>query len=121
MKKTIGVFTILLFLSTVIFFPSCNKKDPTVGNLHLTVIDSVGTPMVSSMAAISTSRQNELRGIYTNTGWTDGSGNVFFVDLVPGYYWYGVPGWKNFGAIQVYAGLDQYVYLLLNSPNVNHP
>jgi hypothetical protein len=42
------------------------------------------------------------------------------MDLIPGYYWFGVPGWKNFGAVQVYAGIDQYVYLLLNAP-VSHP
>jgi len=120
MKKTTGVFITLIFISIMVFLSSCNKKDPTTGNLHLTVIDSVGTPMVSVMAAISTSRQNELQGIYTNTGWTDGSGNVTFVNLLPGYYWYGVPGWKNFGAVQVYAGLDQYVYLLMNVQTI-HP
>lgn len=120
MKKTIGVLFSLAFLSTMVFFPSCNTKDPTVGNLHLTVIDSLGNPVPAVLAAISTSRQNEVQGIYSNTGWTDNSGNVKFFDLLPGYYWYGVPGWKNFGAVQVYAGIDQYVYLLLNAP-FTHP
>jgi hypothetical protein len=120
MKKATGAFLTIALLSTMIFIASCNKADPTVGNLHITVIDSIGTPVPGVQAAISTSRQNEIDGIFTNTGWTDASGMVKFQDLVPGFYWYGVPGWKNFGAVEVYAGIDQYVYLILNSP-VNHP
>jgi hypothetical protein len=120
MKKSIGVLFILAFLSSMVFFPSCNTKDATTGILHITVIDSVGTPVASVQTAISTSRQNEINGIYTNTGWTDASGYVTFIDLLPGYYWYKVPGWKDYGAIEVYAGLDQYVFLTLNSPAV-HP
>jgi hypothetical protein len=104
----------------MVFFTSCNTKDATTGNLHLTVIDSLGAPLSSMMAAIATSRQNEIQGIYSNTGWTDASGNVKFMDLLPGYYWYGVPGWKNYGAVEVYAGLDQYVFLMLNIP-IHHP
>ena len=120
MKKTIVILFSLAFLSTMVFFPSCNTKEATTGNLHLTVIDSVGTPLSSMMSTIATSRQNEIMGNYSNTGWTDASGNVTFINLPPGYYWYGVPGWKNYGAVQVYAGLDQYVFLMLNVP-VHHP
>jgi hypothetical protein len=104
----------------MVFFLSCNTKDATTGNLHLTVIDSVGTPLTSMLVAIATSRQNELEGTYSNTGWTDGAGYVTFINLMPGYYWYGAPGWKNYGAVEVYAGLDQYVILTLNVP-VHHP
>jgi hypothetical protein len=120
MKKTIGVLFSLAFLSTMVFFPSCNTKDATVGILHLTVIDSIGTPLSSQMVALSKSRENGIQGIYSNTGWTDAAGYVTFINLPPGYYWYGVPGYKDYGAVEVYAGLDQYVYLTVNTP-FHHP
>ena len=116
MKTRSGAIAFVVLISTMIFFASCNKSDPTVGNLHITIIDTTGNPVSSVMAHLSTDKTSILNAVYSNTGWTDGSGNVRFQDLTPGYYWYGVPGWQDIGAVQVYAGIDQYVYLYLNSP-----
>lgn len=116
MKKTIGLLFTLGFLSTMVFFPSCNKKDATMGNLHINIIDSLGNTISGAQVQIATSRQNEIQGVYIKVAGTDASGIVTFIDLLPGYYWYGVSGWKDHGAVDVYAGIDQYVYLMLNSP-----
>jgi hypothetical protein len=120
MKKLHGVLFAFAFFSTLVFFDSCASKDATTGILHITVIDTVGSAVPSLLTTISTSRQNQIDGIYSQSFYTDAGGYVTYIDLAPGYYWIGASGYKNSVAIQVYAGLDQFVYLVVTSP-VSHP
>jgi hypothetical protein len=114
-KKIIFINSIALFL--LLLVSSCGKETvATVGNLHVYVINAQGEPMVGSEVLLANTWNNETQGLTVTTGWTDAQGKVSFLDLAPNYYWYGVRGWKDYGAIQVYSGLDQYVYLQVNSP-----
>jgi hypothetical protein len=120
MKKLHGVLFAFAFFSILVFFDSCASKDATTGILHITVLDSLGSAVPSLQTSISTSRQNQINGIYAQSFYTDAAGYVTYIDLAPGYYWIGATGYKNSVGIQVYAGLDQFVYLVVNSP-VSHP
>jgi hypothetical protein len=93
-----------------------SEKIATFGNLHIYVVDSTGTPVPSVEVFIASTLGDESQGIALKSGWTDANGRVDFNELGPGQYWYGVRGWKDYGALQLYTGIDFYVYLQLNKP-----
>jgi hypothetical protein len=108
------LFTIAIF-SSLIAISSCSEKEPTVGNLHVIVVDTSGSPGPSTQVYLTTSSDNQKWRIYQDSAWTDATGQVNFDDLKPGFYWYSAKGWSDYGAVKVYAGEDMRVYLWLNS------
>jgi hypothetical protein len=119
MKRTIPVFLALIFLSGAFFFFSCKEKVASTGTLSVTAMTKDGILSSDTSAAIylATSKENLDNKIYESSGWLDANGSKIFRDLLPKYYWYCVEGWDDYGASQVYAGLDASVILWLNSPS----
>ncbi|MCX6249200.1 MAG: carboxypeptidase-like regulatory domain-containing protein [Bacteroidetes bacterium] len=115
MRKFFGVILTITFLSSLVIISSCSEKSVNVGNLHITVVDSTGAPMEAAGIFISSSLLDMQTGYHVASAWTNSSGQVFFDDLAPGYYWYSAKGWNDSGAAMVYAGEDIRVYLWLNS------
>jgi hypothetical protein len=119
MKRTFPVFLALIFLSGAFFFFSCKAKEVTIGTLSVTTMTKGGIISINTPTAIylATSKANLDNKIYQNTGWLDTNGSKIFRDLLPTYYWYKVEGWDDYGAAEVYAGVDASVILWLNSPS----
>ena len=110
------LFTVLLFSSMVII-PSCSTyEDPTTGILTITVMTTTGEVVVGEEVFLATSYQNLQAGIYVARGWTDIDGQIWFADLLPMVYWYDTVDWEDYGASQVYAGIEHYVILWVNTP-----
>jgi hypothetical protein len=117
MKKVIIWIGGLAFLCAIIISTACSgEKDPTTGNLHIAIVDSNNSPVRSIEVIIATTWADVSNGVSLATGWTNDDGKVVFYDLGPTYYWFGVRGWKDYGAAQVYAAQDHYVTLQLNRP-----
>jgi hypothetical protein len=115
MKKTI---LILFFLVGGLFLiQSCSSEDPIYGNLDITVYNrTTGALVTNEQIFLATSLSNLQQGIYLGSGWTGTTGNVFFRDLTPGYYYYGAEHWNDCGAIKVMAGDDFFVNFYVISP-----
>jgi len=64
---------------------------------------------------IAVSKVNLDNKVYVSSGWLDANSSKIFRDLSPKYYWYKVEGWNNYGATEVFAGVDASVILWLNS------
>ena len=119
MKRTFPVFLTMILLSGAFFFFSCQGKEPTTGTLTVTVMTNNGNISSNTPVPIylATSKENLDNKIYIATGWLSSNGSKIFRDLLPTYYWYGVEGWDDYGAAEVYAGVDGSVILWLNSPS----
>ena len=119
MKRTFPVFLTMILLSGACFFFSCQGKEPTTGTLTVTVMTNNGNISSNTPVPIylATSKENLDNKIYIATGWLSSNGSKIFRDLLPTYYWYGVEGWDDYGAAEVYAGVDASVILWLNSPS----
>jgi len=119
MKRTFPVFLALILLSSAFFFFSCKGKVSATGTLSVTVRTKNGVVSANIPIAIyiATSKENLDNKIYQNSGWLDANGSKIFRDLLPTYYWYRVEGWDDYGAAEVYAGVDASVILWLNSPS----
>jgi hypothetical protein len=119
MKRTFPVFLALILLSGAFFFFSCKGKEPTTGTLTVTVMTKDGRISANTPVPIylATDKGNLDNKIYVTSGWLDANGSKIFRDLLPTYYWYRVEGWDDYGAAEVYAGVDGSVILWLNSPS----
>jgi len=119
MKRTFPVFLAMILLSGVFILFSCKAKEVTIGTLSVTIMMKDGTISTNTPVAIyiATSKANLDNNIYQNTGWLDTNDSKIFRDLLPTYYWYKVEGWDDYGAAEVYAGVDASVILWLNSPS----
>ncbi len=119
MKRTIPVFLALILLSGAVFFFSCKGKEATMGTLTITAMtkDSLGSVPTPMAIYIATSKENLDNNIYQASGWLNANMSKIFRDLLPTYYWYRVEGWDDYGAAEVYAGVDVSVILWLNSPS----
>lgn len=119
MKRTFPVFLAMILISGAFIFFSCKAKEVTIGTLSVTTMTKVGIISTSTPIAIylATSKANLDNNIYQNTGWLDTNDSKIFRDLLPTYYWYKVEGWDDYGAAEVYAGVDASVILWLNSPS----
>jgi hypothetical protein len=119
MKRTIPVFLALILLSGAVFFFSCKGKEASTGTLSITAMskDSLGSITTPIAIYIATSKENLDNHIYQASGWLDANMSKIFRDLLPTYYWYRVEGWDDYGAAEVYAGVDVSVILWLNSPS----
>ena len=117
MKRKFPLFLILMLISGVFLFTSCKDKSPIVGNLTVTA-KKTATSLLSSMPIyLATSKENLDNGVYAVTGYLNANGSCQFRDLVPKYYWYRVEGYSDYGASEVYPGIDESVIIFLNSPS----
>lgn len=116
MKKWFIVLSGLLFFASATLLPSCSSDEATVGILVVKVIDSDGNPLVGEQVMLATSYQDMINGNYSGSKWTDQDGEVLFMNLPPLYFWYDTEHWEDWGAVQVYAGIEQFVTLRVNTP-----
>jgi hypothetical protein len=119
MKRTFPVFLALILLSGAFFFFSCKAKVSATGTLSITARTATGGIPASTPVPIyiATSKENLDNTIYQSSGWLDANRSTIFRDLLPAYYWYRVEGWDDYGAAEVFAGVDASVILWLNSPS----
>lgn len=74
-------------------------------------------PSADLQVRLATTRENLEKQVYVSSGYVDGNGSVIFRELLPNYYWYGVDGWDDYGAVEVFSGYDGSVILWLNTPS----
>jgi hypothetical protein len=119
MKRSFQTFLVLILLSGAFYFSSCKGKDATTGTLSITAMTSTGAVSTTTPVGIhlATSKANLDNNVYVATGWLNANGSYIFRDLTPKFYWYNVDGWNDYGASDVYAGIDESVILWLNSPS----
>ncbi|MBN1199132.1 MAG: hypothetical protein JXA23_07255 [Bacteroidales bacterium] len=116
MKKLFIILSGFLFFATSVMLPSCSSEEATVGLLVIRVMDSNGNLLVGEQVYLATSYENLKAGNYITNQWTDEDGEVLFLNLPPIYYWYDTEHWEDYGAVQVWAGIEQYVILWVNTP-----
>ena len=80
------------------------------------VVDSNGVAIPDEQVFLANSLSNLQQGNVLSSKWTDNKGFVFFIDLLPLFYWYGVEHWNDYGGAQVWAGYEHIVTLVVNSP-----
>jgi len=115
MKKSIHLLFAAFLLCGLIASSGCKKSDATTGTLTLYVTDFyTGLPIVNEQVYLATSYANMQQGIYFATAWTDLNGVAYFGELPPLTLWYDTQHWQNWGAIRIFAGVDQYVFLYVN-------
>jgi len=88
-----------------------------MGTLTITALKKDSTASAQLMICIAVSRENLDSKTYKDSSWTNSNSAVIFRDLQPGYYWYRVKGWDDYGASEVFSGFDESVILWLNSPS----
>lgn len=116
MKKSFVVLTGLFLMMTIVFLPSCSTEEPVTGILVIKVMDSNGDIIVNEQVMIAASFEDLMAGNYLGNKWTDINGEVLFMDLPPLFYWYDTEHWEDYGAAQVYAGIEHFVILWVNTP-----
>ncbi|MCX6246415.1 MAG: hypothetical protein NTW10_01670 [Bacteroidetes bacterium] len=119
MKRKFPVFLALILLSGAFFLFSCKEKAASTGTLSITAKNQTG--VISSNASfqiyLASSKANLDNHIYSYTNWSDANASTIFRDLTPTFYWYRVEGWEDYGAIEVFSGVDASVILWLNTPS----
>lgn len=116
MKKLVILMSGLLLFTSLVILPSCSSEDATEGILVIRVMDSKGKLLVGEQVYLAISYQNLQAGKYISNKWTNQEGEVLFQDLPPIIYWYDTEHWEDYGAVQVYAGIDVHVILWVNTP-----
>jgi uncharacterized membrane protein len=115
-KDKVAVVFSLLALS-FLFFPGCTSKGPSTGSLTITVINyKTGLPVANELVYLATSYDNlKINQVYVTMGYTDTKGQIMFHDLNPVMMYYDTQTWENYGATQVYAGIDMLAILFVNN------
>lgn len=116
MKKLLVLLSGLFLMTVIVFMPSCSTEEPTAGILVIKVMDSNGDIIVNEQVMLAASFQDLQEGNYLGNAWTDLNGEVLFMDLAPRFYWYDTENWEDYGAAQVYAGIEHFVILWVNTP-----
>jgi hypothetical protein len=115
-KSFFLIFSTLTFCG-LILFAGCNSKNATTGTITITVLDyRTNLPIPNELVYIATGYNNLKNHVWINSIYTDVNGKAFFHDLSPIVIFYDTEHWENYGAIQVYAGIDQSVILYVNTP-----
>jgi len=119
MKRTIQIFLALVLITGSFFFSSCKGKTETTGTLAIVAMTPEGVISATTPAQIhiALSKADLDNKIYVSSGWLSTNGSILFGNLLPKYYWYQVDGWNDFGAAEVFAGVDASVILWLNTPS----
>ena len=95
----------------------CSSKNPTNGTILIKVIDYKTNLVVpNELVYIALSYDNLKNHIWLNSLYTDVNGKVFFHDLNPVTIYYDTEHWENYGAAQIYAGIDESVILYVDTP-----
>lgn len=115
MKRTFQIFSIFAVLFAGSFFFSCSQKQATNGTLTVTAMAKSSIIPANTPIYLANSKTNLDNKVYVSSGWLDANSSKIFRDLSPKYYWYKVEGWNNYGATEVFAGVDASVILWLNS------
>ncbi|MEI7500495.1 MAG: hypothetical protein WCK84_08585 [Bacteroidota bacterium] len=112
------LFLILVTLIAGSFtFSSCSDEYPTFGTLTITVYNpATGSVVAGEKLYLATSLSNLKQGIYLYTERTNSLGLVYFGNLAPGFYFYDTENWEDYGATNIYAGVDFFVHLYVNTP-----
>jgi hypothetical protein len=119
MKKNLMMVFVLVLFGGLLLTPSCKVTDPTFGTLSVTVFDPhTGYTIPNELVFLASSLENLKNGIYITTGWTNAIGQIYFGNLPPAYYYYDTADWEDYGGAQVYAGIDHYVTLYVNTPQI---
>lgn len=116
-----GYFGIIIMFAVfvLVLFPRCSSKNPTTGSLKVTVLNyQTNQPVVNELLYIASSYDNLKNKVYLNSLYTDANGQVMFHDLTPMLVYYDTQTWDNYGATQVYAGIDMHALLYVNTPPV---
>lgn len=117
MRKSFFIILSALTFSGLILFSGCNSKNPSTGTLTVIVFDYMtNTPIPKELVYISTSYLNLKNHVWINSLYTDANGRAYFHDLMPIVTFYDTEHWESYGAMQVYAGIDQTAVLFVNSP-----
>ena len=116
MKRKFKVFLALMLFSSAFFFFSCAGKQATTGTLTIIAMAKDSIIPANTPIYLATSKANLDNNIYASTGWLDANASKIFRDLSPKYYWFKVNGWDNYGASEVFAGVDETVILWLTTP-----
>jgi hypothetical protein len=114
MKHRLALAAIFLVVCSATL-TSCKSDPVTSGMLSLTVISTETGPVASAHVFLATSYQNLLNGVYYKDAWADSSGYVKFYDLPGGWYFYMAEGWDDYGATEVYLGVDNHSVLYVNT------
>ncbi|MCX6242947.1 MAG: hypothetical protein NTX43_14180 [Bacteroidetes bacterium] len=117
MRKYIFITISSLTFSCLVLFSGCNTKSPTTGTLTVIVYDyKTNTIVPNELVYIASSYQNLRNHIWINSLYTDANGRAYFHDLAPILTFYDTEHWENYGAMQVYAGIDQTALLFVDNP-----
>jgi len=117
MKAKIMFVNLFLVFAGIVNLSSCTTvPDPTFGTLTITVYNSITDEIIQGeQIFLATSLSNLKQGIYLKNAWTNEKGMVFFGELAPGYYFFDAENWEDYGASNIYAGVDYNVHLYVNS------
>jgi hypothetical protein len=117
MKRRFSVFLVFILLSSAFFLFSCAGKQATTGTLTVIAMAKDSIIPANTPIYLASSKENLDNKIYAASGWLDANASKIFRDLAPKYYWYRIEGWDNYGASEVFAGVDETVILWVNSPS----
>jgi hypothetical protein len=113
-KRFFSIFGAIAFWS-LILFSGCDSKNATTGTITIQVIDyKTNLPIPNELIYIASSYANLKKHIWLNQQYSDANGKAFFRDLTPMVLYYDTEHWENYGAAQIYAGIDQSVLLYVN-------
>jgi len=119
-KQQMKRFAILIFtffvVNVTLFMGSCSKNDPQSGMLTLQVMSPVSGVVPWENVYIATSLENLQARYYLDSCLTNEDGYAKFDTLSPGIYWYDTQHWEDYGAVEIYLGIDTHAILWVNTP-----
>jgi len=116
MKKWFIYVSGFFIFTCTAMLPSCSTNESVIGILVIKVIDADENPVVAEQVFLALTYEQMKTKDYFASSWTNKDGNATFIDLTPLYYWYDTEHWEDWGAIQVYAGIEQLITLRVNTP-----
>ncbi|MCX6284890.1 MAG: hypothetical protein NTW31_11730 [Bacteroidetes bacterium] len=120
MRKSFFMVLSAITFSWLMLFSGCSSKNPSTGTLTVIVYDYMTNTVVpNELVYLATSYQNLRNHVWINSLYTDANGRVYFHDLTPIITYYDTEHWENYGATQVYAGIDETAILYVNNPLVS--
>lgn len=116
MKRNAIFLVTFLTLTFTLFLGSCSKNDPESGMLTLQVMRPNFGVVPWENVYIATSLENLQARYYMDSCMTNENGYAKFDTLAPGMYWYDTQHWEDYGAMEIYLGIDTHAILWVNSP-----
>jgi hypothetical protein len=116
MKRFAILISAFLFVNIFLFLSSCSKNGPEAGMLTLQVMQPEYGVVPWENVYIATSLKNLQAHSYLDSSQTNVNGYVKFDTLDPGVYWYDTQHWEDYGAVEVFLGIDTRAILWVNTP-----